>query len=286
MDIAIASLAFVFCVFCAGVMGFAIQRGATCTVAAVDEVISKGTLRRLASLVEASVWVAGGLLVAQALHVLPKMPSGYALNQWTLLGGALLGLGALVNGACVFGAIARFGSGQWAYAATPLGFYLGCLSVVPVFGALKPEKLPEGSLVLQAPAWVAVLFVLFALWRLGRPLWNRRDPAAPVSWFKRLRKALTSYLWSPHAATTVIGITFFFTVMLLGAWGYTDLLADLARGMSRSVVARCLMALGLVAGAVWGGWTAGRFQSTSVTAGQLLACVAGGEVAFGTAGRH
>jgi hypothetical protein len=276
MQIAIASLAFTFCLFCAGVMGYAIQRGATCTVAAVEEVLSQGTLRRLASLVEASIWVAGGLLLAQGLHLLPTMPSGYALNGWTVLGGALLGLGALVNGACVFGAIARFGSGEWAYAATPLGFYLGCLTLVPVFGAVKPEKLPDGSPVLQAPAAVAVLFVLFALWRLGGPLWSRGGESQSIGWPQRARTALSVRIWSPHAATTVIGITFFFTVVLLGAWGYTDLLSDLASGMVKSVTARCLMALALVAGAVWGGWTAGRFGSRAVTAGRLLSCLAGG----------
>jgi hypothetical protein len=276
MLIAIASVSFVFCLFCAGVMGYAIQRGATCTVAAVDEVLTRGTLRRLASLVEASVWVAGGLLLAQVLHLLPKMPSGFALTQWTLLGGALLGLGALINGACVFGAIARFGSGEWAYAATPLGFYLGCLSVVPVFGTVTPEKLPDGSPVLHAPAWIAALFVLFALWRLGTPLWARGGESHPFGWARRMRTALTSQIWSPHAATTVIGITFFFTVVLLGAWGYTDLLSDLAQGMLKSVTARCLMALALVAGAVWGGWTAGRFRSKPIDMLRLLSCLAGG----------
>jgi hypothetical protein len=276
MDIAIADLAFLFCVFCAGVMGFAIQRGATCTVAAVDEFLAKGTLRRLASLIEASGWVAGGLLVAQWLHVLPKMPSGYALDAWTLVGGALLGVGALVNGACVFGAIARFGSGEWAYAATPAGFYLGCLSVVTVFGSRSPTPLPDGSPVLRAPAALAVLFVLFALWRLSSPFWRSARGAQKQTWAIGLREALAMRIWSPHAATTVIGITFFFTVVLLGAWAYTDLLADLARGLPKNVVARCVMALALLAGAGWGGWTAGRFRSASMTARKVLTCAIGG----------
>ena len=35
------TLAFCVSAFCAGVMGFAIQRGATCTVAAVDELVTR-----------------------------------------------------------------------------------------------------------------------------------------------------------------------------------------------------------------------------------------------------
>ena len=51
----------------------------------------------------------------------------------TVLGGVLLGLGAFINGACVFGAIALFGSGRWAQLFMPAGFYLGCVSLTHVF---------------------------------------------------------------------------------------------------------------------------------------------------------
>ena len=77
---------------------------------------------------EASLWVAGGLAIAQLLHLAGSMPSGAAIDGWTVAGGVLLGLGAWVNGACVFGTVARLGSGEWAYLLTPVGFYVGCLT--------------------------------------------------------------------------------------------------------------------------------------------------------------
>ena len=276
MDIILDSPAFVLAVFFVGVMGFAIQRGATCTVGAVGEVTDKGSFRRLVSLVEAAVWVAGGLLIAQVLHLLPTMPAGYELNGWTVLGGALLGLGAFVNGACVFGAIALFGSGQWAQLFMPLGFFLGCASLNLIFAPPSPTALPYGSPVLQAPGWVAVLFLLFIVWRLGAPLLGLGGNAASLPFSRRLREAAVTRVWSPHAATTVIGITFFFSLMLVGAWAYTDLLADLSRGKPTSVAARCLLALALLIGASWGGWTAGRFKGTRITAAQVLRSLVGG----------
>jgi len=260
----LASAAFAAAALCVGVMGFAIQRGATCTVAAMDEVVGRRGCKRLLALAEASLWVAGGLLLAQFAHLLPTMPAGYPVNRWTLLGGMLLGLGAWVNRACVFGAIARFGSGEWAYAATPLGFYLGCLSVPWVFAPAAHAALPYGSPVLQAPGWVAVLFLAFVAWRLARLL---RAPS---------RSALVARLWAPHGATTVIGLSFLATLLLAGAWAYTDLLADLARGMAANRAARCLLFIALLAGAAWGGWTAGRWRSTRVSGAQLLRCLAGG----------
>src|SRR5438105_3759458 len=110
MDIVIQGWAFAVAALCAAVMGHAIQRGATCTVAAVDEWMQRRTLQRLRALLEAAVWVGGGLLIFDRLHVWPRMPGGHALEGATVLGAALLGLGAFVNRACVFGAIARFGS--------------------------------------------------------------------------------------------------------------------------------------------------------------------------------
>jgi Sulphur transport len=273
MPIVLFSLAFVIAALCAGVMGYAIQRGATCTVAAVDEVVTQRTYGRLLGLLEAALWVAGGLVVAHSLHVLPQMPAGYAVSGWTLIGGALLGLGACINGACVLGAIARFGSGEWAYIVTPIGFYLGCLSVVPLFGVPMPHELAYGSPVLQASAWVAVLFVAFALWRVVRP-WRRAGKTMSARW----HEALAARIWSPRAATTVIGITFVVLLLLVGGWAYTDVLAELARGMSASVGARTLLAVSLLAGAALGGWTAGLFRSTRLSAAQLLRCLVGGVV--------
>ena len=268
MEIVLTSLAFVAAALCAGVMGYAIQRGGTCTVAAVDEVIDKRRLNRLTAMVEASLWVAGGLVLAQCLHLLGKTPAGYAVSQWTVVGGALLGLGAYVNRACVFGAIARFGSGEWAYVATPIGFYVGCASVGMVFTPPAPHRLAEGSPVLQASVWAALPFVVFAVWRLARPLFGVRSAA--------LARDVAGRVWSPHAATTVIGIAFFFMLLLVGTWAYTEALADLARGMSMSLVAKILLLLALFLGALWGGWTAGRFRSTRISAVQLLRCFAGG----------
>jgi toxin CptA len=272
MQIVLFSLAFAVAMLCAGVMGYAIQRGATCTVAAVDEVVTQRTHRRLLSLLEAALWVAGGLVVAQTLHLLPQMPAGYAISGWTVIGGALLGLGAYINGACVFGAIARFGSGEWAYIVTPIGFYLGCLSVVPLFGVPMPKKLPYGSPVLQASAGVAIVFVVFALWRLVRPWLGGTMTTMSARW----HETLATRIWSPHAATTVIGVTFVLMLLLVGGWAYTDVLAELARGMSASVGARTLLALALLAGAALGGWTAGLFRSTRLAPTQLLRCLVGG----------
>lgn len=257
---------------CAAVMGFAIQRGATCTVAAVDELLRQRRAARLLAMLEAALWVGGGLLLAQRLRWLPVLPTGFALSGWTVAGAALLGFGAYVNRACVFGAIARLGSGEWAYAATPLGFYLGCASVATLFSPGRPQVLPAGSPVLAAPGELAWLFIAFIAWRLTLPLLR---PTRKVIGQKLLRGR-----WPPHMATTVIGLTFLAMLLLVGAWAYTDVLAELAHGMASSMVhnlqARCALLLCLLGGATLGGWTAGRFQARPPQGREVLRCATGG----------
>ena len=262
MDILLSSAPFWISALLAAIMGFAIQRGATCTVAAVDEFVTRRRANRLLSMIEASLWVTGGLLIAQVLHVLPQMPSGYALNGLTIVGAILLGVGAYINGACVFGAIARLGSGEWAYAVTPMGFYVGCLTVGPLFSPSTPERLRD-SPVLQASMWLAAPFVALMLFRILRPFvaGGRFDASQtpPV----RTPGAVTRRIWSPHTATAVIGITFFLMLLLVGAWAYTDVLADLAHGMAGSLAARSILLVALFPAP----WSAGTRRGASTARG-------------------
>jgi len=242
--------------------GLAMQRGGTCTVAAVDEWRSTRRLTRLAALVEASLWVCGGLLLARQWgHPMP-LPQGYPLSGWTLAGAALLGLGAVLNQACAFGTVARLGSGEWAYAATPLGFYLGCASAGAVFAPPVPTPLPGAPPLAWVPGWVAWLFLAAAVWRVATGLLRRRSAfGAP---------------WSPHAATAVIGISFMGLVLTAGAWAYTDVLAELARRMAQGLPQRLALGAALLAGALAGGRIAGKWQRHRLRFGQLARCTAGG----------
>jgi toxin CptA len=274
MEIIVFSAVFVVAALCAGVMGYAIQRGATCAVAAIDEVVSARAFTRLVALVEAALWVAGGVVVAHALHVLPQMPAGYAVTSWTVIGGALLGLGATINGACVFGSIARFGSGEWAYLLTPFGFYLGCVSVVAAFGASMPLRLEAEAPVLRASAWLALPLAVLALSRIVRGVHGSIGAGTRTRW----HALVAARVWSPHGATLVIGATFVVMLLLVGGWAYTDVLAELARGMTMGVGARALLAVALLSGAVLGGWTAGRMRNASIEPAQLARCLFGGIV--------
>ena len=112
MAVLLEGLPLALALVCAALMGLAIQRGGTCAVAAVDELMSRQRPVRLFAISEASFWVGGSMLLMHELGRLTQLPTGYALTRWTLAGAAVLGLGAWLNRACMFGTLARLGSGQ------------------------------------------------------------------------------------------------------------------------------------------------------------------------------
>lgn len=261
-EVALLSVTFGAALTCAALMGYAIQRGATCMVAAVEEAVTRRRFNRLAAMLEAGLWVAAGLLVARVFGHLPMAPASYAIGVGTVLGGVLLGLGALVNRACVFGAIAKFGSGKWAYALTPPGFFLGCVIAGPLFA--RPHATTATSLLFGAE-------LLLALPLAGYALWRGRAAIGAVRGGGALAK-----VWAPHQATMVIGLAFVVMMLTVGNWAYTQLLADAAQGMVSGLAFKLLLLGGLLAGAIAGGWSAGLIRPTMPALPDLARCLIGG----------
>jgi toxin CptA len=114
-------------------------------------------------------------------------------------------------------------------------------------------------------------------WRVARPLAAPiRHHDRPDGGWQRIVAGFASRLWTPHAATTVIGVTFLIMFLLAGAWAYTDVLGELARGMARNLAARVVLVFALLAGAMLGGFTAGRWNSAPLSFAQLAKCFGGG----------
>jgi toxin CptA len=239
--------AFLIALAAVGVMGFANQRGSTCTVAALEEVVLKGTVKRLIALFEASLWAAAGLVLLNAAGLLASVPVNYAVGVGTILGGFLFGLGAFVNRACIFGTVARIGSGELSYLAMPLGFYLGSLATVRLPG---PTQLDGRSPLVAASAWLAVLIIPLVLVRLY----------THVRYLRQTGRGFLKHIWSPHVATTMIGITFAVTMAVQQNWTYSEVVSDLAHGMTSGLFAKMLLGTALLVGATAGGVTAGRFK--------------------------
>lgn len=225
-------------------MGFAIQRGGTCMVAAIDEGVSSRRWSRALALFEASLWV-GGLLALLMLAGWRITPPAY--NGWVLAaaGGTMLGLGAWFNRACAFGTVARFGSGESGYLAMPLGFLAGCrLENLLIQSPLAMAAMPLSAL----PLLLALAFVALAAWRGQAALAAAKN------------RDLAAFVWHPHRATIVIALAYFALMLVAGPWSYTDWLADVAKGADSMTARRGVLFAALLGGALAGGWTAGGLE--------------------------
>jgi toxin CptA len=262
MTVAIATTGFAISLLCALVMGYAVQRGATCTVAAVGQVFEQGRWGRFAGLMEAALWVAGGLLLARALGFLPNLPSGHAVTAWTILGGILLGAGAYINKACVFGTVAKIGSRDWAYVATPLGFLAGAWAASRFYAPISSASHEAISPLISLPSLAFVAFLFFAIWRIFRVAMSGKGKWAET-------------IWAPHEATVVIGITFAIMFVAAGAWAYTELLTELALGMPGDIVVRLLLLAALFGGSIVAGSASGKATS-HVNVSEIIRTFTGG----------
>jgi toxin CptA len=255
--------AFLIALTAVGTMGFANQRGGTCTVAALEEVVLKRTFKRLIALFEASLWAAAGFVLLSAAGLLAAIPVNYAVGVETTLGGVLFGIGAFVNGACIFGTIARLGSGELSYLAMPLGFYLSTMATAYLPG---PTQLDSRSPLIAASAWLAVPVIPLVLVRLY----------THIRYMRQTGRDLLDHIWSPHVATTIIGITFVVMMAVQQNWTYAEVLSELAHGMTSGLFGKILLGIALLGGAILGGVTAGRFKIAAPDLASMLRHLAGG----------
>lgn len=242
-------------------------------VAAVEEVVHKRNAKRLLAIFEAAIWVVGGILIGNALGLTMLFPTGYQINVWTFLGGALLGLGAAINRACVFGAIAKFGNGDSAYLLTPVGYWFGAwIGQATTHWGSKPIPLMATSQILKLPALIAVCIGGWMLWRVFVPLWRQNQEASSTGFFTRWK----NHIWKPHEATLVIAVTFFLLWAIAGKWTYIDFLRDSVTGSFHQWGLRITLFIALWGGALWGGWSAGRLGSRTFSRRYALQYASGG----------
>ena len=253
---------FLIALAAAGLTGFANQRGGICMVAAIEDIATRRRFGRMIALLEASLWVAGGLILISAIGVRPKLPPGYTIGLATIVGGVVFGLGAVVNRACLFGTVAHLGAGQWAYAATPLGLFVGSLAVARL---RLGHEIDEQPFVLGASALATTIAAGFIIGRC----------CTHGAMIRRKRMAVLSYVWSPPVATTIIGIAFLVSFLAAGNWQYSQFVRDLAHGNASEWPRRSLLAAALLVGALVGG-RQDRSTKSTVDLAHVARCTIGG----------
>lgn len=250
-------LALLAALLAAAGMGFAIQQGGTCMVAAVDQLVRQRSPAKLLSLAECSLWTSAlGLGAVMAGFTFMASP-GYPLGPATVLGGLLLGAGAWLNGACVFGSIARIGGRDWHYLLTPPGYFLGSVlhhQLAGGYATAQNQALPQSVVpVLGLLVLASLAASLIGLYRSGRGL---------------------SDLWTYRHATIAIGLAFVVLATVAGPWTYTEVLGRVSHGHGEPRPAEIALFAALLCGAIFGGRRLS--GPAGLTPRRALLCLAGG----------
>ena len=95
------------------ILGFVANRTTLCAVKAVDEILFQHQAKVLASFIKIILWAFGSTIILEwVFGISPIETSNYSLNLQPLLGGLILGIGAVLNGGCALHTLIRLGRGD------------------------------------------------------------------------------------------------------------------------------------------------------------------------------
>ena len=250
------------------VMGLAIQRGNACMVVAFDDLIYRRSAVRLSTIVSTWLMIPGGLALLYLMTGFTPEVKLFPVTVWSVVGGMLLGIGAVIGGACTGGVVARIGSGEYVFMLTIVGFAAGCL-VAQAFG---PAATVHAAAV---PTTVAPQYPVAALVGLVIVL------ALNVRWLLKGRhegwRDFLSDAWDPRTATIVIATVTLALVQIYGRpWGYAELLGDASRRAVDGILGGLALFAALLIGAIVGGRTCTRAKLTGPLKGRAIRCFVGG----------
>jgi uncharacterized protein len=263
----------ILAVACAFFMGYSINEGSTCAVSAAQELVDQ---RRATMLTGFAVAIgAAGLICLPVawifgsdVHLASDTPVSLAL----IAGAILLGIGAVINDACLLGTLARIGHGEVRFFALPVGLTAGFFIADRQSWAKAGDAIPNalaqpGPVGFLVVAGFAVI-VIAAYRRLGQGL-------MPPS----LRD------WPLRRAMLVLGVCGALLFTLTPGWTYADAVRRaVAPGEQMTAIGFgvVIAALAALAGALASGIRARSFHFQKPTVRTLLRSLIGGTVmAFG-----
>jgi uncharacterized protein len=197
---------------CAFAMGFLVPRGTTCAVAAVIEVFDRKRAWRFAGFGLASLTSFVVLLPLAWARVVPlHFAPNIEASLLVALGGVVFGIGAALNGACVFGTLSKIVSGDTSFLFVLPGLWLGAVVIGLSDLHLSPKvhnMSDLASLTLpHATAWTVAAITLVTLWY----------------WFARKKRGRRAAIMSG------IGLSGGLLYALHPYWSYSNVVHDFAQ---------------------------------------------------------
>lgn len=238
------------------------HRASICTVKAVAEVLTTRRAYMLASFAKMALWV---IAITSSFTwiggdvVLPA--TTWQVSLLGLFGGAVFGLGAVLNGGCAISTLTYLASGRIAMAFSLFGFSVGVMahSLVTEGLSLAPPQ-PGTTLIDLKGPWVLPVLALLVSGLVWEILRLSRTPALTVRW----RERMLSGRLRLSTAAALMGVSNGILYALIGTWAYTSTLSQQAQHLlGRAAAPRLqlwLLFVSLLSGMVVSAWWRGRLR--------------------------
>ena len=235
-------------------LGAVLSRVSLCAVAGVQQAVATRNFAGLERLLLATS--GAGVVVLLCAALAPQMLRLPFDTPWywgTIVGGLLLGIGAMINGGCYLGSVQYLGTGNLNFLFTLVGIGLGLrgatlLAPLPI-AATPGLRMATGYLWLAGLSAFSLIIVTLVIWRRVKG-----------QWLALLAGLLAGLVYARRPG-----------------WSYGTALEALAQGhFGLAHGPANLSALTLFAGAICGATLAGRFYLQRPMLGRALRCLAGG----------
>ena len=263
------SLAFLTACLGALLVGWSINQGGICSVGATHDLVERRDPRLTIGIAFAAAtaglvllpasWLSGG-----QVHLTGSVSIGGSL----ILGAVLLGIGAVVNDACLLGSLGRLGNGEVRFLGLPVGLAIGyaLTRISPVEVRTSPSMLDHPSATGSLLLAVFALLLLATGWRLIRDRTHIDERRYPLC-----------------IAMLILGLCGAMLYAARPGWGYAD---AVQRGFGGAPMAMPMLmidgaggswlALMTVTGSICAAMMAGRFAARRPTPRGVFRSVVGG----------
>mgnify|MGYP000111263717 CR=1 FL=1 len=201
------------------ILGFVANRTTLCAVKAVDEILFKRQAKVLASFGRIIIWAFGMTIILEwSLGNVPTEAPKYTLNLQSLLGGFILGTGAVLNGGCALHTLIRLGRGDLGMLISLTGISVSVFVLKGIQLLVSPSIIvtsTTSSFTIDAP-YKFVLSILVLIWMASElfRLFRHFKPS-------ELRTRLLAECYQLPTASAILGVCNGILFAVVGNWSYT-----------------------------------------------------------------
>jgi uncharacterized membrane protein YedE/YeeE len=263
-------------------VGFAMKRGGLCAYAAAVQIVQDKKIERMMVFLGAAAWATLIVLPlywstsheATTLRLSLSLTHNQVLT--TVIGGAVLGIGAFLNKGCFFGAFVQLVSGNLNYLATLAGLSAGVIFTHTYLNQLIPSTQKITDVAQPNPTaflWLVGMSI-FALFMLFSVKLHSKGFVQKIA-------GLCTLNWQSSFAMVVIGIGGGLLYSTVNGWNYADVLTDATtkliddQAIAPSTTA-IISTLSMIVGGVIAAITAKEFAIKPAQSLIIVACFTGG----------